>query len=372
MRGSRLPMPLRIARCQGEGRKLALRTVAAPHPCPLPVRTGEEPQLLYRNGGRPSRASANSDLCRACRNQPCLAPSSSRVPPAASAPALRATSGARAGRWPAPIWTARRRPAWQPRSAASPCNATSARKPTSSGWWRWCARVSAASMRSSRNAGLAKFAPLAETTLEMWNQVLATNLTSTFLLAKAAAGDLKQAHGAIVTIASTRAHMSEPGTLAYSASKGGVVALTHALAMTLAPKVRVNCVSPGWIDTGKHGPLKPSDHAQHPAGRVGRRGGHRRGGGLPAVGRGGVHHRRRAGGRRRHDAQDDLYVGGHPRPAEGWPEWPARVRSFLWKHFASIERESHSTSMEQSRIHASAATYRSRPGGSVRSDPALG
>jgi NAD(P)-dependent dehydrogenase (short-subunit alcohol dehydrogenase family) len=74
----------------------------------------------------------------------------------------------------------------------------------------------------------------------------------------------------MVTIASTRAHMSEPGTLAYSASKGGLVALTHALAMTLAPHVRVNCVSPGWIDSGKHGPLTPGDHTQHPVGRVGR------------------------------------------------------------------------------------------------------
>ena len=73
----------------------------------------------------------------------------------------------------------------------------------------------------------------------------------------------------MVAIASTRAHMSEPGTLAYSASKGGLVALTHALAITLAP-VRVNCISPGWIDTGKHGQLRPADHAQHPAGRVGR------------------------------------------------------------------------------------------------------
>ena len=109
-----------------------------------------------------------------------------------------------------------------------------------------------------------------KTTLESWNQVLATNLTATFLLAKAAAADLKGARGAMVTIASTRAHMSEPGTLAYSASKGGLVALTHALAMTLAPDVRVNCVSPGWIDSGKHGPLKPADHAQHPVGRVGR------------------------------------------------------------------------------------------------------
>jgi NAD(P)-dependent dehydrogenase (short-subunit alcohol dehydrogenase family) len=63
--------------------------------------------------------------------------------------------------------------------------------------------------------------------------------------------------------------MSEPDTLAYSASKGGIVALTHALAMTLGPDVRVNCISPGWIDTGKWGPLKPSDHAQHPVGRVG-------------------------------------------------------------------------------------------------------
>jgi len=120
------------------------------------------------------------------------------------------------------------------------------------------------------NAGIGAFAALAETTLERWNQVLATNLMATFLLAKAAAADLKASCGSIVAIASTRAHMSEPNTLAYSASKGGLVALTHALAMTLAPKVRVNCVSPGWINTGKHGPLKASDHAQHPVGRVGR------------------------------------------------------------------------------------------------------
>jgi NAD(P)-dependent dehydrogenase (short-subunit alcohol dehydrogenase family) len=119
------------------------------------------------------------------------------------------------------------------------------------------------------NAGVGSFAPFAKTSLESWNRVLATNLTSTFLLAKAAAGDLRQARGAIVTIASTRAHMSEPDTVAYSASKGGLVALTHSLAITLAPEVRVNCISPGWIDTGRHGPLKPGDHAQHPVGRVG-------------------------------------------------------------------------------------------------------
>jgi NAD(P)-dependent dehydrogenase (short-subunit alcohol dehydrogenase family) len=120
------------------------------------------------------------------------------------------------------------------------------------------------------NAGIGAPGPLAEMTLESWNRVLAVNLTATLLLARVAAADLRQAHGTIVTIASTRAHMSEPDTLAYSASKGGLVALTHALAVTLGPEVRVNCVSPGWIDTGRHGPLKASDHAQHPVGRVGR------------------------------------------------------------------------------------------------------
>jgi NAD(P)-dependent dehydrogenase (short-subunit alcohol dehydrogenase family) len=120
------------------------------------------------------------------------------------------------------------------------------------------------------NAGIGDFAPLATTTLAGWNRVLATNLTAAFLLAKAAQGDLARSRGSIVTIASTRAHMSEANTLAYSASKGGLVALTHALAIALAPQVRVNCISPGWIDTGKHGQLSAADHAQHPVGRVGR------------------------------------------------------------------------------------------------------
>src|SRR5215218_1885479 len=69
--------------------------------------------------------------------------------------------------------------------------------------------------------------------------------------------------------ASTRALQSEPDTEAYSASKGGLVALTHALAVSLGPQVRANCVSPGWIHTGA-AELSAADHAQHPAGRVGR------------------------------------------------------------------------------------------------------
>jgi NAD(P)-dependent dehydrogenase (short-subunit alcohol dehydrogenase family) len=120
------------------------------------------------------------------------------------------------------------------------------------------------------NAGTRAHGPLAQTTLEDWNRVLAVNLTACFLLAKLAAGELRHNRGVLVTIASTRAHMSEPDTPAYSASKGGLLALTHSLAMTLAPEVRVNCVSPGWISTRDGEELSAADHAQHPAGRVGR------------------------------------------------------------------------------------------------------
>jgi NAD(P)-dependent dehydrogenase (short-subunit alcohol dehydrogenase family) len=119
------------------------------------------------------------------------------------------------------------------------------------------------------NAGFMIRKSIGQLSLAEFNSVLATNLTSTFLLARATERLLRAARGAVVTIASTRAHMSEPDTESYAASKGGLVALTHALAVSLGPEVRVNCVSPGWIDT--HGEtLRPEDHAQHPAGRVGR------------------------------------------------------------------------------------------------------
>ena len=118
------------------------------------------------------------------------------------------------------------------------------------------------------NAGFGINKPLGELTLAEWSSVLATNLTSSFLLARAAEALLRAARGAIVTIASTRAHQSEPNSEAYAASKGGLVALTHALAASLAPDVRVNCISPGWILT-RGPPPTPADHAQHWAGRVG-------------------------------------------------------------------------------------------------------
>ena len=119
------------------------------------------------------------------------------------------------------------------------------------------------------NAGIMIRKPIRQLTLAEWRRVLDVNLTAAFLLAKAAERELRRHKGAFVSIASTRAQMSEPNTEAYSATKGGLVALTHALAMSLAP-VRVNCVSPGWIATKDYDKLRRKDHAQHPAGRVGR------------------------------------------------------------------------------------------------------
>src|SRR4051812_42486863 len=121
------------------------------------------------------------------------------------------------------------------------------------------------------NAGIMIRKPLSRLTLADWRKVIDTNLTATFLLARAAEKPLRAAKGAIVTIASTRALMSEPNTESYSATKGGLVALTHALAVSLAPDVRVNCVSPGWIVVRREEEekLRRKDHLQHPAGRAG-------------------------------------------------------------------------------------------------------
>jgi len=112
--------------------------------------------------------------------------------------------------------------------------------------------------------------PLHRLTTAEWHRVIDTNLTATFLFARAAEKHLRKARGAIVTIASTRAAMSEPNTESCSASKGGLVALTHALAISLGPRVRANCVSPGWIETKNYAALRRKDHTQHPAGRVGK------------------------------------------------------------------------------------------------------
>jgi hypothetical protein len=128
------------------------------------------------------------------------------------------------------------------------------------------------------NAGINIVKKLAELTLDEWHRVIDTNLTSCLLFAKHGAPGLKAREGAIVNMASTRALMSEPDTESYAATKGGIVALTHALAASLGPDIRVNCISPGWIDVSawkkssqrKQAKLREEDHAQHLVGRVGR------------------------------------------------------------------------------------------------------
>ena len=128
------------------------------------------------------------------------------------------------------------------------------------------------------NAAVMVRKPLAELSVAEWQRVLAVNLTGPWLCSRAFASLLCERRGSIVNIASTRALMSEPHTESYAASKGGLVALTHALALSLGPAVRVNCVSPGWIDVtplakrSRRQPaqLRACDYAQHPAGRVGR------------------------------------------------------------------------------------------------------
>ena len=74
-----------------------------------------------------------------------------------------------------------------------------------------------------------------------------------------------------MNIASTRALMSERDTFPYSASKGGIISLTHSLAISLGvDHIRVNAISPGWIETVAYDTLTFADHSQHPSGRVGK------------------------------------------------------------------------------------------------------
>lgn len=131
------------------------------------------------------------------------------------------------------------------------------------------------------NAGIGRRGPFLGLTAEDFDRVIAVNLRGTFLCSQAAARRMVERGrgGAIVNIASTRAFMSEPGTEAYAASKGGIVALTHALAISLgAQGIRVNCISPGWIETRDwrasaraEAPVHSErDRLQHPVGRVGK------------------------------------------------------------------------------------------------------
>lgn len=129
------------------------------------------------------------------------------------------------------------------------------------------------------NAGIAGAhgTALADMEWSEWQRRL-SSLHGAFLCSKHALPALgADGGGAILNIASTRAQQSEPDSEAYAAAKGGLVAFTHALALSAGPAVRVNSISPGWIATGawqaparrRTPSLSKADHAQHPVGRVG-------------------------------------------------------------------------------------------------------
>ena len=131
------------------------------------------------------------------------------------------------------------------------------------------------------NAGIASpdAGPIEELDFADWQAWIDASLTSAFLCSRALVPGLRARKGANVNIASTRAVMSEPNSEPYASAKGGLLALTHALAISLGPDVRVNAVLPGWIETGpwqkaSEREAQPEhrdvDRAQHPVGRIGR------------------------------------------------------------------------------------------------------
>ena len=108
---------------------------------------------------------------------------------------------------------------------------------------------------------------IAECSYEEFQYALSVGVTAPFYLAKLFAPHFAEG-ASIVNISSSRDRMSQPQTESYTAAKGGIAALTHALAVSLAGKVRVNSISPGWIDTA-YTVYEGPDAIQQPAGRVG-------------------------------------------------------------------------------------------------------
>lgn len=104
-------------------------------------------------------------------------------------------------------------------------------------------------------------------TYEEFSYAMAVGVTAPFYLSKLFAPHFAPG-GSIINISSSRDRMSQPRTESYTAAKGGIAALTHALAVSLGPNVRVNSVSPGWIDTA-YTVYEGPDATQQPAGRVG-------------------------------------------------------------------------------------------------------
>jgi len=106
-----------------------------------------------------------------------------------------------------------------------------------------------------------------ECSYEEFQYALAVGVTAPFYLTKLFASFFSEG-ASVINISSSRDRMSQPQTESYTAAKGGIAALTHALAVSLSGKVRVNSISPGWIDTTGSTFTGP-DAVQQPAGRVG-------------------------------------------------------------------------------------------------------
>lgn len=106
------------------------------------------------------------------------------------------------------------------------------------------------------NAGIWEGAPIEEMSEETWNRVLNTNLKSAWAMAKACVPAMKRRDsGSIVLVSSTAGQRGEANYSNYAASKGGQISFTKALASELCPKIRVNCVAPGWIETAMVRPV---------------------------------------------------------------------------------------------------------------------
>lgn len=129
------------------------------------------------------------------------------------------------------------------------------------------------------NAGIAdpQNGPIENLSLHDWRRMLDSHVTGAFLVVREGVPLLRKATGSIVLMSSIRALQSKPETEAYAASKGALLAMSHALAVSLGPDIRVNCVLPGWIETAayqkkanrsipKH---TQAEKAQHPVGRIG-------------------------------------------------------------------------------------------------------
>ncbi len=108
---------------------------------------------------------------------------------------------------------------------------------------------------------------ISDCTYEEFQYALSVGVTAPFYLSKLFAPHFAPG-GVIINISSSRDRMSQPQTESYTAAKGGIAALTHALAVSLAGRVRVNSISPGWIDTA-YRTYEGPDATQQPAGRVG-------------------------------------------------------------------------------------------------------